>query len=89
MFRSTTIIRELTFEPDYSYTYVKTIGKITSLCIMQWCGSMLCPGMVYVLCAVQGDTRPAQHTAHLSVTLVRLKCKLPDDGRGPKHVGAI
>jgi hypothetical protein len=23
------------------------------------------------------------------VTLVRLKCKLPDDGRRPKHVGAI
>jgi hypothetical protein len=27
MFRSTTIIRELTVEPDYSYTYAKTIGS--------------------------------------------------------------
>jgi hypothetical protein len=26
---------------------------------------------------------------NISVTLARLKCKLPDDGRGPKHVGAI
>jgi hypothetical protein len=26
---------------------------------------------------------------NISVTLARLKCKLPDDGHGPKHVGAI
>jgi hypothetical protein len=26
---------------------------------------------------------------NISVTLARLKCKLPDDGRGPKHIGAI
>jgi hypothetical protein len=26
---------------------------------------------------------------NISVTLARLQCKLPDDGRGPKHVGAI
>jgi hypothetical protein len=29
MFQSTTIIRELAFEPGLSYTYVKTIGKIS------------------------------------------------------------
>jgi hypothetical protein len=54
-----TIIRELTLEPAESYTYVKTIGKITSLCIMLWYGSMLCPNMVFVLCAMLGETRPA------------------------------
>jgi hypothetical protein len=26
---------------------------------------------------------------NISVTLARLNCKLPDDGRRPKHVGAI
>jgi hypothetical protein len=26
---------------------------------------------------------------NIIVTLVRLKCKLPDDGRGKKRVGAI
>jgi hypothetical protein len=26
---------------------------------------------------------------NISVTLARLKCKLPDDGLGPKYVGAI
>jgi hypothetical protein len=41
MFRSTTIIRELTLEPGWSYAYVKAIGKITSLCIMRCCGSMM------------------------------------------------
>ena len=25
----------------------------------------------------------------INVTFARLKCKLPDDGRRPKHVGAI
>ena len=25
----------------------------------------------------------------INVTLARLKCKLPDDGRRPKHVGAV
>jgi hypothetical protein len=47
-----------------TYSYVKTIGKIMSLCVMQWCGSSML------------------HAA-------RLKCKLPDDGRRPKNVGAI
>ena len=27
-------------------------------------------------------------TAFINVTSARLKCKLPDDGRRPKHVGA-
>ena len=26
---------------------------------------------------------------HINITLARLNCKLPDDGRRPKHVGAI
>ena len=26
---------------------------------------------------------------NINITLVRLNCKLPDDGRRPKHVGAI
>jgi hypothetical protein len=25
----------------------------------------------------------------INMTLARLKCKLPDDGRGPKNVGAV
>jgi hypothetical protein len=33
MFWSTTVIRELRLEPGLSYAYVKTIGKITSLCV--------------------------------------------------------
>jgi hypothetical protein len=65
MFRSMTITRELTLEPGYSYTYVITIGEITSLYIKRWCGSMLCPGMVCVLCAVRGLSHPAQHTVHI------------------------
>jgi len=28
-------------------------------------------------------------TTFTNVTLARLKCKLPDDGRRPKHVGAV
>jgi hypothetical protein len=34
----------------------------------------------YVLCG---------GVAAAAATLARLKCKLPDDVRGPKHVGAI
>jgi hypothetical protein len=46
---------------------------------------MLYPGMVCcVLCAVQSEA-----CFNISVTLARLNCKLPDDGRRPKHVGAI
>ena len=26
---------------------------------------------------------------NINITLARLNCKLPDDGRRPKHVGAI
>jgi hypothetical protein len=35
-----------------SYICVKTISKIPSLCIVRCCGSMLCPGMGCVLCAL-------------------------------------
>jgi len=28
-------------------------------------------------------------TIFINVTLARLKCKLPDDGRRPKHVEAV
>jgi hypothetical protein len=54
---------------------------------------MLCPGMVSVLCRTQ-RTAHTLHTSctvcfNISVTLARLKHKLPDDGRRPKHVGAI
>jgi len=58
-------------------TFIKRVGKITSLLTMRWCGSMLYQvhgGM----CAV---------TIFIKVTLATLKCKFPDDGRGPKHVG--
>jgi hypothetical protein len=66
MLQSMTIIRELTFEPGQSYTDVETIGKITSLCIMRWSDSMLCPGMVCVLCALQ-----AQNTQQITNTNYR------------------
>jgi hypothetical protein len=76
MFRSAAIIRELTFESGYRYTYVKTIGRITSLCVMRWCGSTLMLPHHRIM-------------FNISVTSARLKCTLPDDGRWPKHVGAI
>jgi hypothetical protein len=42
MFRSSVaIIRELYAEPGQSYTLVEIISKITSLRLMQYCGSML------------------------------------------------
>jgi hypothetical protein len=48
------------------------------------CGVAACCVLVWfvccVLCAVPGE---------ICVTLARLNCKLPDDGRRPKHVGAI
>jgi hypothetical protein len=37
----------------------------------------------YLLCCGVADC------FNISVTLSRLKCKLPDGGRRPKHVGAI
>ena len=38
-----------------------------------------------VLCTLHNT----QRTLFINVTLAMLKCKLPDDGRRPKHVGAV
>ena len=46
-------------------------------------GVAACPSMACVLCAVLTEY------FNINITLVRLNCKLPDDGRRPKHVGAI
>jgi hypothetical protein len=56
-------------------------GGVAAFYVQVWCVCVCC-----VLCR-------AQHTAHtdffnISVNLARLKCKLLDDGRRPKHVGA-
>ena len=51
-----------------------------------------------VLCAVQSTAHNTPHNKlrcnltecfNINITLVRLNCKLPDDGRIPRHVGAI
>ena len=57
MFRSTTIIRELAIEPGYSYIDIKTFGKVMSLIVMRWCGSV----SQYDMCIV---SHSAQHTVH-------------------------
>jgi len=49
MFRSVTIIRELVLEPSLKLQLLKTFGKSTSLCTMQWCGSILCQVHTYLL----------------------------------------
>ena len=33
--------------------------------------------------------RNVSECLYINITLARLNCKLPDDGRRPKHVGAI
>ena len=50
---------------------------------MQLCGSMLYQfhGGVCAVCCAEWNS--AQHA------LARLICKPPDDGRRPKHVGAV
>jgi hypothetical protein len=73
MFRSTTIIRELTHLILVKVTLMlKQSVKLRR----------------YVLC---GGVATCCHTDcfNISVTLARTKRKLPDDGRGPKHVAAI
>ena len=51
------------------------------------CGGVAaCPGMACVLCAV---LRNLTECFNINITLARLNCKLPDDGRRLKHVGAI
>ena len=74
MFRSTTIVRELAVKPGQSYIDMKTFNKVMSLIVMRWCGSM----SQYGVCTV----------CTINITLARLNCKLPDDGRRPKHLGA-
>ena len=52
------------------------------------CGGVsACPSMACVLCVVQRTAHNTQHT--INIILARLNCKLPDDGRRPKHVGTI
>jgi hypothetical protein len=50
---------------------------------------MLYPGMVCVLrvslCTAHSTPRNFTDCFNISVTLARLKCKLPDDGRRPKR----
>ena len=53
------------------------------------CGLCVCVAACYIKSMVV-CVLCAQHTAHTTnVTLARLMCKLPDDGRRPKHVGAF
>ena len=67
-------------------------------------GVVACPSVTCVLCTVlckENSTRAILgHAAtppnnnltecfNINITLARLNCKLPDDGRRPKHVGAI
>jgi hypothetical protein len=77
MFRSTAIIRELHLSLAKVTLMLKQSVK---LCIMRWCDSMLPRHLI-----IHNDVI----LPTVSVTLSRLKCKLPDDGHGPKHVGAI
>jgi len=77
MFRSATIIREVTLEPSYSHIY-KTVSKSTSLGIVRWCGSMLyqvhggvCVCVCCVLRRVSLTLRSTQHThTHTSMNLI-------------------
>ena len=85
MLRSTTIIRELATEPGQNYIDIKTFSMVTSLFVMRWCGSMSRYGVRIVCCALHKFTE----CFNINITLPRLICKLPDDGRRPKHVGAI
>jgi hypothetical protein len=70
---------------------------------MRWCGSMSQYSVCIVCCAERQNARAILgHAAtpppnklqpnltecfNVNITLARLKCKLPDDGRRPKHVG--
>jgi len=46
-----------------------------------------------LLCGATPPHSKLQHNltecVNINITLARLNCKLPDDGRRPKHVGAI
>ena len=61
-------------------------------------GVAACPSMACVLCAVLCKAHSSHVTPPnnnltecltINITLTRLNCKLPEDGRRPKHVGAI
>ena len=67
-------------------------------------GVTACPSVTCVLCAVQSTAHSTHVTLRhaatppsnnfteclsISLTLARLDCKLPDDGRRPKHVEPI
>jgi hypothetical protein len=74
MFRSSTIIRELVLNLAKVIFILKHSVK---LCPYRLRGGVAaCLGVACVLCAVQNNLSQAQY-------------KLPDDGRRPKHVGAI
>ena len=78
MFRSSSIIRELAL----NLAKVKTFGEITSLYIMRLCGSMLLHNRI-----INNDVISPNVLKKYKFSQVQ--CKLPDDGRRPKHVGAI
>jgi hypothetical protein len=42
-----------------------------------------------MLCAVHGGVCAVCAVILINVTLARIKCKLPDDGRRPKHAAAV
>ena len=81
MFRSSTIIRELALNLAKVIFMLKHSVKLR-LYLLCVCVSA-CHGMACVLCAVQNAAEP--HKYNFS----QVQCKLPDDGRRPKHVGAI
>ena len=50
-------------------------------------GVATCPSVLCALCAVQNNN--FTECLNINITSARLNCKLPDDDRRPKHVGAI
>ena len=52
-------------------------------------GVAACPSVTCVLFAVQSGTYNLTECLNINIILARLNYKLPDDGRRPKHVGAI
>ena len=84
MFRSSTIIREPALNLAKVIFTLKHSVKLRRYLL---CGCVAaCHGMACVLYAVQNATQ--SHSAH-KYNFSQVQCKLPDDGRSPKHVGAI
>ena len=75
MFRSSTIIRELALNLAKVIFILKYSVKLRRLFIMRLCGSMSWNGVCVAWYA--------------ECDFSQLQCKLPDDGRRPKHVGAV